>query len=93
MEIQIQITQSFIVPDGTVALEAPSGVVTELRLPSGEVIKPWITLELVRNANGEEAYADLKTEALEALDIHEPLDRDVAITGCQVIERTDGGAS
>ena len=85
MLLRIEISEDIEVPEGSVSVlgrgVARNGLVRSggIRLPSGEVIKPWITYELLTDASGREVCRDLSHEELEARGMEVLLDYDLTV--------------
>lgn len=72
-DFRITVTETFGAPDGTVLLDDGRG----LRLPGGDIVKPWITLELneLRDLSGEDMDRLGLDVGLDFERTVEPLDR------------------
>jgi hypothetical protein len=46
-KIRVTVSEDVEVPEGTVIVRAPTGVISRLRLPDGTEIKPWTVYENV----------------------------------------------
>ena len=69
-DITIHVSQAYTVPRGTKVLLAPTGVISGLKLPTGEVLKPWVVLELYEDAEGKEVCEDLSEDELNDLGVY-----------------------
>lgn len=74
VSLTVQVREQLSVPCGTVLLTSEcTGEPIGLRLPSGEVITPWITYELARDVHGREADRDLTFDELGERDVMQDL--------------------
>lgn len=81
--LEVTATEEISVPEGSVIVLAPTGVVSGIRLPNGQFIKPWIKWELFPDASGaQDAIGDLTDDELMARDVHAGLDfeREISVT-------------
>ncbi len=74
-QIKITIEEIVEVPEGTEIVLAPTGVVSGLRLPDDQFIKPWIAYEHFegRDDSGD-PEGDLGTDELNELGVYTALD-------------------
>ncbi|QAY80440.1 hypothetical protein [Sphingosinicella sp. BN140058] len=69
-KILVTVTQEYDVPEGTEVVLAPTGVVSGLRLPSGNFLKHHIAVEHFEGANDDEdACGDLDEIELNNMDV------------------------
>ena len=66
MKLRVTMIEDVEVPDGSEIHCGPTGMVAGFRLPSGELVRPWITYE-IEDHDGE--TRDLEQEELAALGI------------------------
>ena len=69
--IKVTVSEIVDVPEGSVVILAPTGVVSAIRLPDGTEIKPWTGYEI--DGDGENPR-DLSYEELSGLDVMTGLD-------------------
>ncbi len=69
--IKVTVSEIVDVPEGSVVVLAPTGVVSAIRLPDGTEIKPWTSYEI--ESDGENSR-DLSYEQLTGLDVMVGLD-------------------
>ena len=69
-DVRVTVTEVLHVPVGTEILERENGV----RLPTGEVLKPWITYELQPEDEGKDDHRDLNSNELHELGVDADLE-------------------
>jgi len=76
--IRVTVAEDVEVPEGSVVVLAPTGVVSAIRLPDGAEIKPWITYETDADTDKPR---DLSFEELAALGVDTGLDYSRQVEG------------
>jgi len=76
--VRVTVAEDVEVPEGSVVVLAPTGVVSAIRLPDGTEIKPWITYEA--DADTDQPR-DLSFEELAALGVDTGLDYSRQVEG------------
>lgn len=84
--VEVNLTNLFGFPQGSVILESYDGQHAGIRLPSGEVVKPWIVFELYRNAAGDEICQDLTDQQIEERGIQNYIELKRRINGDLPVE-------
>lgn len=74
-DLRISLSECVSVPEGTTILTAEAtGAVIGFRLPTGEVLKPWVTYELAHDAEGNAPERNLTHDELAGYDVWPDLD-------------------
>lgn len=76
--LTVTVSEEIEVPEGSLVVLAPTGVVSAIRLPDGTEIKPWITYETGADTDMPK---DLSFDELTEMDVHTGLDYTRTVEG------------